>query len=230
MKLYRTSAASFAKIIGGKMEAAFWQERWQQNKIAFHEAQPNALLSAHWSRLSLKQGSRVFVPLCGKTTDLAWLAARGHHVVGIELNQAAVDEVFRTMGLDPAVSRQGDLIRYQSRHVVVFVGDFFDFSPDLLGSVDAVYDRAALVALPPEMREAYSRHLTTLAGRAPQFLISYDYDQSQTEGPPFSVTSEEIGELYGDQYEQELVASVEISGRLAERCSGTENAWLLTST
>lgn len=209
------------------MEPAFWQDRWKQNKIAFHEERPNSLLSSHFSRLSLRDGGRVFVPLCGKTNDLAWLAAQGYRVVGIELNEPAVEEVFRAMAVSPRVERLGEHLLYRSDLVEIFVGDFFSLAADILGPVDAVYDRAALVALPPEMRKAYARHLTALTSAAPQFLISYDYDQTQTDGPPFSVPAEEIRQLYLDHYEQELVASVEISGPLSERCSGYENALLL---
>ena len=209
------------------MEPAFWHDRWNQNKIAFHEGKPNSLLSSHFSRLSLRQGSRVFVPLCGKTNDLGWLADQGHRVVGIELNEPAVEEAFRTMRVSPHVERLGEHRLYRSDLVEIFVGDFFSLTADILGPVDAVYDRAALVALPPEMRKAYARHLTALTSAAPQFLISYDYDQTQTDGPPFSVPGEEIHRLYRDHYDQELVASAEISGPLSERCSGLENVWLL---
>ena len=210
------------------MEPAFWQDRWKQNRIAFHEHEPNALLSRHFSRLFLPEGSRVFVPLCGKTNDLSWLVDHGYRVVGIELSQPAVDEVFRAMGVTPRVAQSGEHIHYLSDRVEVFVGDFFDLSADILGSVDAVYDRAALVAFPPEMRRSYAQRLVALTQSVPQLLISYEYDQTQTDGPPFSVTGEEIGTLYGSHYVQELVASVEISGPLSKRCSGTENAWLLT--
>jgi thiopurine S-methyltransferase len=209
------------------MDATFWQQRWKENKTSFHEERPNALLSQHFHRLSLDSGSRVFVPLCGKSNDLAWLSERGHRVVGIELNQAAVEEAFSRMDRVPDVSEVGSLTLYRSDNFELFVGDVFDLSADLMGPVDAIYDRAALVALPAEMRRAYAAHLTALTNAAPQFLVSYEYDQSQVDGPPFSVTGEEIGTLYGDRYRLELVASVEISGPLSERCSGTENAWLL---
>lgn len=211
------------------MEPAFWHDRWKQNQIAFHEQRPNALLSKHFFRLSLRAGGRVFVPLCGKTNDLAWLVDHGYRVVGIELNEAAVEEVFQTMSVSPRVQKLSEHTHYQSDLAEVFVGDFFRLSADMLGSVDAIYDRAALVALPSEMRKPYARHLTTLTRSAPQFLISYEYDQTQTNGPPFSVTGEEIGTLYRDRYHQQLVASVAISGSLSKRCSGNETAWLLNA-
>lgn len=93
--------------------------------------------------------------------------------------------------------------------------------------IDAVYDRAALIALPPRSRNRYARHLFDLTGGAGQLLITLDYDQTQMDGPPFSVPEEEIGVLYGGRYRRELLASREITGPLSQRCSGNENAWLL---
>ena len=209
------------------MDATFWQQRWKENRTSFHEERPNALLAQHFHRLSLDRGARVFVPLCGKSNDLAWLSEQGHRVVGIELNLGAVEAAFSRMDGAPEVGDVGSLTRYRSDAFELFVGDVFDLSADVLGAVDATYDRAALVALPADMRTAYATHLTALTGAAPQFLVTYEYDQSQMDGPPFSVTGEDIGKLYGDRYRVELVASVDISGPLAERCSGTENAWLL---
>jgi len=213
--------------IEGPMDPAFWQQRWQENKIAFHEGKPNALLSAHVHRLALTVGQRVFVPLCGKAHDLTWLVAEGYRVVGAELNLSAVEAAFDRMGLDPAIQPLASHQHYKADGIEIFVGDFFDLSLEMLGKVDAVYDRAALVALPPEMRKAYAAHLTALTQAAPQLLISFDYDQSQTEGPPFSVTDAEIGKLYENHYSRECLASVAIAGSLAQRCSGKEEAWLL---
>lgn len=211
------------------MDPEFWQNRWKQNKIAFHEERPNALLTRHFPRLALRAGSRVFVPLCGKTNDLAWLVEQGYRVAGIELNEAAVEEVIRMLGGGSRVETSGAHSLYRSDRAEIFVGDFFDLTAEMLGPVDAIYDRAALVALPSGMRKAYAGHLTALTGAAPQFLISYDYDQTQTDGPPFSVTGAEIDRLYRDRYAPALVASAGISGPLSERCSGSENAWILTA-
>lgn len=209
------------------MDPAFWQQRWENNQIAFHEEEVNPLLLKTIGRLALNRGDRIFVPLCGKTNDLAWLSEQGYRVVGIELNQSAVEAVFSNMGADPDISVSGDHMHYKSGTIEVFSGDFFELSTQMLGPVDAVYDRAALIALPAPMRRSYAAHLTALTRTAPQLLIALHYDQTQMNGPPFSVTGDEIGRLYGEHYGPELVSSAPISGRLAERCSGTENAWLL---
>ena len=209
------------------MEPQFWQQKWKENKIAFHEREGNSLLSNNLHRLTLNHGARVFVPLCGKTLDLDWLFAQGCRVVGIELNQQAVEEVFDRMGTEPEISAAGHHRRYASRTTELIVGDFFDLSVEELGPVDAIFDRAALVALPPLMRKSYAARLTQLTKAAPQLLITYDYDQSKMEGPPFSVAGTEIAGLYGDAYKQELLSSIAVTGPLGERSGATENAWLL---
>lgn len=210
------------------MEPRFWHDRWRNNEIGFHEATPNSLLSAHFSRLSLPQDSRVLVPLCGKATDLTWLANQGYQVVGVELSETAVDAFFRSIGRPPQIKARDAHTSYRHESIEILVGDFFDLKADALGSVNAVYDRGALVALPTSMRRAYARHLIDLTNAAPQFVISYDYDQTQTDGPPFSVTGTEIDALYGEHYIKELIASIDISGPLANRCVGSECAWLLS--
>ncbi len=211
------------------MDSDFWKQRWQQNQIGFHEGRENNLLSRCIYHLALKPGDRIFVPLCGKAADLDWLVAQGYHVTGIELHQAAVEEVFQRMGLVPQVTRLNGLTRFEAGPIMLFAGDFFELHSNLLGHVDAIYDRAALVALPREMRKAYAEHLMTLTNNAPQLLICFDYDQSQMDGPPFSVSEAEIRELYGNRYKQERAAMVEISGPLSQRCSGNEIAWLLSA-
>lgn len=173
-------------------------------------------------RLGLKPGDTVFVPLCGKAVDLDWLCDLSLVVVGIELNHEAAMSVFARMGLDPEITTIGNLKLLSTEGLKIYVGDFFDLSEELLGEVHAVYDRAALVALPEDIRQNYSKHLASISGNATQLLISYDYDQSQTQGPPFSVPKSTIENLYSDGYEIELLESRDIQGPLTKRCRGAE--------
>lgn len=209
------------------MEPEFWHERWRENNIGFHEGIPNAYLSAHFSQLELPQGSRVFVPLAGKSVDLAWLEEQGYRVVAIELDETAVRAFFNEIDVTTLVTDMGSLARYQSGNIEFYAGDFFDLSHEILGPVDAIYDRAALVALPEPMRLRYATQLRSLTDCAPQLLVSFDYDQSQTAGPPFSVDRIAIESMYGEYYRKTLLAESEITGRLAGRCSGMEQCWLL---
>ncbi len=173
------------------MDSNFWHSRWSTGQIGFHEGAPNAHLHKHAAALG--EGKRVLVPLCGKTEDLAFLAASGHEVVGVELVESAVRAFFAEHGVTPAVTSQGSFTRYQAERITIFAGDFFATTRELLGPVDALYDRAALIALPQTMRGAYLKHVRALmpAG-APGLIVTVEYPQELMSGPPFSVTEAEL--------------------------------------
>lgn len=210
------------------MEEQFWQSRWKEGRTGFHEKAPNRFLTEHFDKVSLAPGSHVFVPLCGKTTDLDWLLEQGHQVTGIEFNAQAVDEVFERLTLSPEVSVHRGLRRLTSGPLTLWQGDFFTLQAADLGAVDAVYDRAALVALPDTMRPDYARHLIKITKSAQQFLVSFSYDQTQTDGPPFSVPNHTINTLYDGAYEVQSLATKKIEGPLANRCTGQEEVWKLS--
>ncbi|MEM6275986.1 MAG: thiopurine S-methyltransferase [Pseudomonadota bacterium] len=207
------------------MDASFWHERWQNDQIAFHEGARNALLARHWPGLCM--GHRVFVPLCGKAEDLAWLAAQGHDVVGAELDARAVAAFFAEHDLAPEISRQGGLTLYAAGSVSIWQGDIFALNAEALGPVDATFDRAALVALPPEMRARYAPHLTALTSRAPQLLITYEYTNPEMQGPPHSVPEKEVRERYEAAYSVTTLERTDITGPLLSRTTGSEAAYHL---
>lgn len=209
------------------MDPSFWHQRWAKNEIGFHEPKANPLLVTHFKELSLPKGSRVFVPLCGKTLDIAWLLSQGYRVAGAELSEVAITQLFADLGVEPQISTIGALKRYRAPDLDILVGNIFDLSGSVLGAVDAVYDRAALVALPEPMRARYTAHLTAITNRAPQLLISYVYDQRVMDGPPFSVPNEEVTRHYGRRYDVRLIASTDVPGGLKGKCAAKENVWLL---
>lgn len=210
------------------MQHEFWHQRWAAQQIGFHLDAPNPLLLAYFPALLLIPGQRVFVPLCGKTVDIQWLLAQGMHVVGAELSQIAVTALFESLSLTPAITPVGTLNHYHSPGLDIFQGDFFALQPEILGPVDAIYDRAALVALPPAMRAQYSQHLVTLTHTAPQLLISFDYDQTQLAGPPFCVNKTEVSTHYETQYCLQILAEEPLAGGLKGQCPANEQVWLLT--
>lgn len=210
------------------MEADFWHERWENAQIGFHEGEVNRMLAAHLGALSIAPGSRIFLPLCGKTRDIAWLLAKGYRVVGAELSEIAVQQLFDELPLVPKVTRTGPLKRYAAEGIDILVGDIFDLTPEVLGPVDAVFDRAALVALPEEMRGRYTNHIATVTQRAPQLLVTFEYDQSVMKGPPFSLSQSEIEDRYGAHYDITLLADAEVQGGLKGVCPAREKALRLT--
>lgn len=167
------------------------------------------------------------MPLCGKTLDIHWLLANGYRVVGAELSKLAVRQLFAELGVDPVVAPCGAIERYSTLDLDVFVGDIFQLSRQLLGSVDATYDRAALVALPEAMRSRYAAHLMEITVHAPQLLICFEYDQTLMAGPPFSIVGEEVKRHYGDMYEVTLLDQVEIPGGFKGKIAAREDVWLL---
>ncbi len=209
------------------MDHNFWLSRWQANRIGFHQAEANAHLVSHFHALSLAPGARIFVPLCGKTRDIAWLLSKGHAVVGVELSALAIQQLFEDLGATPTIIDAGSMRHYKAANLDVFVGDLFDLTPDLTGPVDAVYDRAALVALPTSMRTRYAAHVRGITQRAPQLMVCFQYDQTQMDGPPFSIDAVELYRLYDGHYGLTLLETGPVTGGLGGRVAAEESAWLL---
>jgi thiopurine S-methyltransferase len=188
------------------MQAEFWYKRWEANEIGFHQSQINAHLQQFWHCLGLQAGARVFVPLCGKSRDMLWLAGQGHVLVGVELSPLAVAEFFRENNLIPRCTQAGAFERWEADGVRLLCGDFFALRGSELANVAGVYDRASLIALPPVMRGAYARHLTAiLPPSAAMLLVTLEYPPTEMQGPPFSVTEAEIYDLYEKHYQVELI-------------------------
>ncbi|OUS03826.1 thiopurine S-methyltransferase [Gammaproteobacteria bacterium 42_54_T18] len=209
------------------MKANFWHEKWNKDEIPFHEGETNLQLLAHFDKLALPKGSRVFLPLCGKTRDIAWLLNKGYRVVGAELSELAIKALFEGLGVEPDKSTVGELIHYRAQDIDIFVGDIFNVSAELLGSTDAIYDRAALVALPETMRDQYTAHLINVTNKAPQLLITYAYNQQLMDGPPFSISEEEVKRHYAEAYQVAIVDSLDVTGGLKGKVMSVETTWLL---
>jgi thiopurine S-methyltransferase len=213
------------------MQHEFWHDRWQNNQIGFHLPEANPLLIKYFSTLNLQPGARIFLPLCGKTLDIAWLLAQGCRVAGAELSQLAIDDLFTSLNLTPHVNLINEITHYSALNIDLFVGDIFKINSAMLGKVDAVYDRAALVALPVETRKQYSKHIVTLTQHdnkpTQQLLVCFEYDQRLQDGPPFSVNADEVSQHYQACYELSLLTSEAVEGGLKGKCPATEHVWLL---
>jgi thiopurine S-methyltransferase len=212
---------------GVDMDANFWHQKWQKGDIGFHKSEVNPLLIKHFGQLNLAKGSRVLLPLCGKTRDFSWLLAGGYRVVGAELSELAIHELFNDLGVEPKISKIGKLTRYCAKDIDIFVGDIFDVSAEDLGLVDAIYDRAALVAMPANMRNQYTAHLMKITNAAPQLLICYEYNQQLMDGPPFSVGEAEVKHHYAAAYQLQSVESRDVIGGFKGKVASTETVWLL---
>ena len=205
------------------MDASFWQQRWAAQQIGFHEAQVHPMLLSHGA--SLGNNTRVFVPLCGKSNDMAWLHGQGHGVVGIELADVALRAFFGEHDLTATHTSAPPFEQFSAADYRLLCGDFFALSRAHLGEFSAVYDRAALIALPPAMRRDYAHKMSALcvSGTA-MLLIAVGYDVNLITPPPFAVAAEEIRALYGYDWTIEVrnTREADVKGQ-----PGTEQAFVL---
>ncbi|GAA3952980.1 thiopurine S-methyltransferase [Allohahella marinimesophila] len=209
------------------MDRDFWHEKWKQKELGFHKREPNPLLLHHFGKLGLEPGSRVLLPLCGKTRDISWLLANGYSVAGSELVPTAIEQLFEELEVTPKVTEVGSLSLYSAKDIDIYVGDIFDLRADTLGHVDAIYDRAALVALPEALRARYADHLMAICHKAPQLLITFDYAQRLMAGPPFSVDEAEVERHYGRHYDVRLASNTTVEGGLKGLYPADELVWVL---
>lgn len=183
------------------MQHEFWHERWQRGEIHFHQAEANAFLKEFWPRLSLPADATVLVPLCGKSLDMTWLAQAGHRVIGVELSPLACAAYFDDGGPPTTRTRAGAFDVYERDRVRLLCGDFFALQAADVANVAAVFDRAALVALPPDMRRTYAAKLCDVLPPATQMLLlTFEYDQREMAGPPHCVLPDEVASLYGSAF------------------------------
>jgi thiopurine S-methyltransferase len=184
------------------LQPEFWHERWRLGQTGFHQSAVDRNLRRYWPDLELTIDSPVFVPLCGKSLDLLWLCERGYCVTGVELSTVALESFCMEHGI-PAIRRIGDYFDvYEAPKLQLFRGDFFALSPQLLGPIPAVYDRAALISWAPGLRATYVEHITALTSPGTQtLLVTLEYPQQQMKGPPFSVGADEVERLYAPHHE-----------------------------
>lgn len=184
------------------MEHEFWHERWAKDQIGFHEGTVNQYLHEHWAELAGNSTDAVFVPLCGKAHDMWWLHDRGHPVIGVELSEIACKDFFEEAQEKASVHPREPFTTFCHDDLQLWCGDYFQLVPDDLKHIRLVYDRAALIALPPKMRRDYVNHLTAIIPDGTRILlITLDYDSEEMKGPPFNVSDDEVYELYGKDYE-----------------------------
>lgn len=193
------------------MKREFWLERWERAEIGFHQDEVNPYLRRFWPELQVARGSEVFVPLCGKSLDMVWLRGQGCHVLGVELSPVAVQDFFREQRLKPERVSGGRFDNYLAGGYCLACGDFFDLRKADVAQVRAVYDRASLVALPPEMRARYAKHLAQILPVGTRILlVTFDYPQHEMAGPPFAVSEAEVRALYGEYAEIRRLARADV--------------------
>jgi thiopurine S-methyltransferase len=192
------------------MDEQFWLQRWQEGRTGFHSEKTSPLLIRHWPSLSLPAGSRVLVPLAGKSVDMIWLRDRGHRVLGVELSPMAVEQFFDESGLQPTVHESSAGRHFVAGDIELICGNVFDLGASELADCAGVYDRAALIALPADMRQRYSAHLShSLPSHCRMLLITLDYVQEEMEGPPFAVGADEVDALHSPDWQVSVLEQID---------------------
>ena len=219
------------------MDSKFWQQRWQDGRIGFHKSNVNPQLTEYFSELAVPISGQVLVPLCGKSVDMVWLAHAGYDVVGVELVETAVQAFFVEQKVIPTITEftsatvNAILKRYQGQlagqTITLWAADIFAISAIDIGEINAVYDRAALIALPATMRADYSAQIVKLSNHAPQLLITLNYDQSKKDGPPFSISQQQLQQYYDTDYKIIELENQSSTLNTASELAVTEQVWLL---
>ena len=219
------------------MDSKFWQQRWQDGRIGFHKSNVNPQLTEYFSELAVPISGQVLVPLCGKSVDMVWLAHAGYDVVGVELVETAVQAFFAEQKVIPTITEftsatvNAILKRYQGQlagqTITLWAADIFAISAIDIGEINAVYDRAALIALPATMRTDYSAQIVKLSNHAPQLLITLNYDQSKKDGPPFSISQQQLQQYYDTDYKIIELENQSSTLNSASELAVTEQVWLL---
>ena len=198
------------------MGKEFWLERWNQGAIGWHqESVEPALIS--WA--SHRKPSRILVPLCGKSLDLIWLRDQGYDVVGVELSPTACEAFLQEHQLAYKKTIHGEHVFYESPGILIINGDFFTLAPEKVGQFGAVYDRAALIAIPLKLRKTYAAKIIELVS---EWIHGVDFEILQLvldrstqdlEGPPYSVSPEAVESLYGQYFKVSVLSRVQVEAR-----------------
>lgn len=188
------------------MDKEYWQQKWQTQDTRWHQPAAHPLLQAYASRLKLRKGDTILVPLCGKTKDMIWLAEQGYHVIGVEISPIACDDFFSEWQVSVTKKSVGSFIHYQHQDLEIYCGDIFDLTAQQLPSIQAIFDCRALVALPEALHQRYLQHLFDCAGQeALLFLLTVE-STSKVIGPPFSVNEDAVRTLLAGHRRIELLA------------------------
>lgn len=183
------------------MELSYWQARWHNDKTGWHMQQVYPHLKTYWQRLQLEEGDTVLVPLCGKSLDLKWLAEQKYNVIGIEVSEKAVHHFFQEHQMPFQKSYTASVTVYRSENLTIWAGNFFKLKPANFPEIDAIYDKAALIALPKKQRKQYAGRILAFCNPETQMLLNtFEYEQSEMNGPPFAVLRKELEQLYGHRF------------------------------
>jgi thiopurine S-methyltransferase len=191
-----------------------WLNRWQAKRIGFHLPEVNPILVQYSSTmLSTENGNsqkcsalRVLVPLCGKTVDMAYLTSTAGEVVGVEGIKTALEEFVQEQP-DLNIEFKGDSHKngfeyFLGTDITLLKGNFFQLdTAKTFGAFDAIYDRASMVAIEPELRKSYVEVMGKLLVKGGNILLVAlerisSLEEATKKGPPYSIPEATVRQLY----------------------------------
>jgi len=191
------------------MKPSFWHKCWQRNSLGFHQETVHPFLEQFLLPRLTSTTEHVFLPLCGKSLDMVWFAQR-MKVSGAELSEIACHDFFQEKDLTFELQQRSCFNVYSYENIQLWQGDFFKLLPADLDKIDWIYDRAAIIALPESMQQQYVQHLSKFVSEhTTLFLISLEFPQEELEGPPFSISSLKVAQLFSD-FEVNCIAEHEL--------------------
>ncbi|MCA1773146.1 MAG: thiopurine S-methyltransferase [Halomonas sp.] len=199
-----------------------WRARWQEGRIGFHLPQPHSALTHYWPSLGVPDRAKVLVPLCGKTLDMRWLAETGHPVLGVELAPEAIEQFLAQSPTPVSRYQQAGFNISRQGCIELWCGDFFHLHIQQASEIGAFYDRAALIALPEATRQRYAFHLAQLTPPGAKGLLVSVARKGDADGPPYSVSHQEIETLLSPNFRVSLLEEGEPDER-----GMTETVWQL---
>lgn len=193
------------------MDKKYWLDKWQSNDIAFHEREVTPDLINYLPELQLRPGEYIFIPLCGKTKDMLWLAENGFHVIGAELSDIACRDFFSELNITPQITKHPRFTKYQHNNIELLCGDLFELTKADFPTIHAVYDCKALIALPPELRKKYLDQIVSCLGTNIKILLLTRETPCKVNPPPFPVSKNEVDSLYGPYFNVKQLKQIPIS-------------------
>jgi len=187
------------------MDLEFWKQAWRDGRTAFHQGQTSPHLVRHLPLLNINENDHVLLPLCGKSLDLLYLQDLNLKVTGIEISELAIEQFQAEHPREYKQTKKGNFTVYQNEKLEIWNGDFFEFHSDITSPIHYVFDRAAMVTLPFDLRKHYAEKLCEFLNLGAKILlVTFEYPQEKVPGPPFSVNKDEVELLYKDFKVQEI--------------------------
>ncbi len=187
---------------------ADWLKFWENNETNWHGDNVTQELIEYFELFELEPRDKVFVPLCGKSLDMLYIMNQGFSVIGVEISEIGVRQFFNENNLTYKITKVDDFDLYSTENLEIYCGDFFALTSKHLNKVKSVFDRKSLIALEPEVRQKYVKHLNDIISVGARILlVTLQYPQHQMSGPPFSVNKSEVESLFSMTFESRELRS-----------------------